>query len=122
MKEITRYMAEDGMIFDNKTECEEYEKTLGTEYETALQLKEKSKQMQSQIMIMVLNLQTQHQTQYMIQTITKRQENCWGLPLIKIFTLILTALRVKFSVHIGKLNKCFAALKRQSGPGRVSPY
>lgn len=33
MKEITRYMAEDGMIFDNKTECEEYEKTLGTEYE-----------------------------------------------------------------------------------------
>ena len=33
MKEITKYMAEDGMIFDNKTECEEYEKTLGTEYE-----------------------------------------------------------------------------------------
>lgn len=33
MKEITRYMAEDGMIFDNKTECEEHEKTLGAEYE-----------------------------------------------------------------------------------------
>lgn len=33
MKEITKYMAEDGEIFDNKTECEEYEKTLGAEYE-----------------------------------------------------------------------------------------
>lgn len=33
MKEITRYMAEDGMIFDTKTDCEEYEKTLGAEYE-----------------------------------------------------------------------------------------
>ena len=33
MKEITRYMAEDGKVFDNKAECEEYEKTLGTEYE-----------------------------------------------------------------------------------------
>ena len=26
MKEITRYMAEDGKVFDNKAECEEYEK------------------------------------------------------------------------------------------------
>ena len=33
MKEITKYMAEDGMIFDNKIECEEHEKTLGAEYE-----------------------------------------------------------------------------------------
>lgn len=33
MKEITKYMAEDGKVFDSKTECEEYEKTLGTEYE-----------------------------------------------------------------------------------------
>ena len=33
MKEVTKYMANDGKIFDSKTECEEYEKTLGTEYE-----------------------------------------------------------------------------------------
>lgn len=33
MKEVTKYMAEDGKIFDSKAECREYEKTLGTEYE-----------------------------------------------------------------------------------------
>lgn len=33
MKEITRYMANDGMVFDSKIECEEYEKRLGAEYE-----------------------------------------------------------------------------------------
>ena len=33
MKKVTKYMAEDGKIFDSKTECEEYEKTLGAEYE-----------------------------------------------------------------------------------------
>jgi hypothetical protein len=33
MKEVTKYMAEDGKVFDSKTECEEYEETLGTEYE-----------------------------------------------------------------------------------------
>lgn len=33
MKRVTKYMAEDGKIFNNKTECEEYEKTLGAEYE-----------------------------------------------------------------------------------------
>ena len=38
MKEITRYMAEDGMIFDNKTECENYENGLGTEYELSFRV------------------------------------------------------------------------------------
>ena len=33
MKEVTKYMAEDGKVFDSITECEEYEKTLGEEYE-----------------------------------------------------------------------------------------
>lgn len=33
MKEVIKYMANDGKVFNSKTECEEYEKTLGTEYE-----------------------------------------------------------------------------------------
>jgi len=33
MKEVTKYMAEDGKIFDSRTECENYENGLGTEYE-----------------------------------------------------------------------------------------
>lgn len=35
MKEVKviRYIAEDGKVFENATECENYEKTLGTEYE-----------------------------------------------------------------------------------------
>lgn len=33
MKEITKYMAEDGRVFDSKTDCEEYEKALEAEYE-----------------------------------------------------------------------------------------
>lgn len=35
MKEVKviRYIAEDGKVFEDPTECENYEKTLGTEYE-----------------------------------------------------------------------------------------
>ena len=33
MKEITKYMAEDGKVFDSIAECEEYEKTIASEYE-----------------------------------------------------------------------------------------
>lgn len=33
MKEVIKYMSEDGKVFDTKTDCEEYEKTLGAEYE-----------------------------------------------------------------------------------------
>lgn len=35
MKEVKviRYIAEDGRVFEDATECENYEKTLGTEYE-----------------------------------------------------------------------------------------
>ena len=36
MKEITKYMAEDGEVFDSKTECEKYESTLGAESEYEL--------------------------------------------------------------------------------------
>ena len=30
---VIRYVAEDGRVFEDATECENYEKTLGTEYE-----------------------------------------------------------------------------------------
>ncbi len=30
---VIRYVAEDGTVFENATECKNYEKTLGTEYE-----------------------------------------------------------------------------------------
>ena len=38
MKEVTKYMAEDGKVFDSRTECENYENTLGTEYEVSFRV------------------------------------------------------------------------------------
>ena len=38
MKEVTKYMAEDGKIFDSRTECENYENGLGTEYEISFRV------------------------------------------------------------------------------------
>ena len=38
MKEITKYMAEDGKVFDSKAECEEYEKAFGAEYEVSFKV------------------------------------------------------------------------------------
>ena len=38
MKEVTKYIAEDGKVFDSRTECENYEKGLGTEYEISFRV------------------------------------------------------------------------------------
>ena len=38
MKEVTKYMAEDGKIFDSEIECKNYENTLGTEYEVSFRV------------------------------------------------------------------------------------
>lgn len=38
MKEIIKYMAEDGTVFNNKADCEKYEKTLEAEYEVSFKV------------------------------------------------------------------------------------
>lgn len=38
MKEVTKYIAEDGKVFDSRTECENYEKGLSTEYEISFRV------------------------------------------------------------------------------------
>ena len=38
MKEVTKYIAEDGKVFDSRTECENYENRLGTEYEISFRV------------------------------------------------------------------------------------